>query len=90
MEAAAGKPQLLGRLVGGQSVLAKGIQNVPDEGGGVTLEQLLVLFINRAYPVGAASAASLFVSLRYAPGFLKDWPLRQCHGRVPCSPVLLC
>jgi hypothetical protein len=79
-------------------MLAEGFQNMTDERGGVTMEQLLVLFINRAYLAGAAPTASLFVSLRYAPASSKTgrWGnaigglAQHCPALLTTESVLLC
>ena len=72
VEAAAGEAKLFGGFKGRQGALAKRSQDMADEGGGVAMGQLLILFKS----TGSARripTPSPFVGLRYAPAFLKDW-----------------
>jgi len=66
IEAASGNSELAGGFDARQSSLSKPIQNVADEGMGVAMEQLLVLF-KSVSSTRAAPTASHFVGLRYAP-----------------------
>ena len=89
IESAAGDLELVSRFGGVEPPLAKTLQNVTNEGGRMPMEQLLVLFKNVG-STRAASRASHFVGLRFAPASSMTGPwgplisVRRTSCVLPC------
>jgi hypothetical protein len=66
VEAAGREAELFRGLAGRYGVLPKGRQDMADEGGGVAMDELLMLFKGRRIRAKTGCATSLFVGHRYA------------------------
>jgi len=89
VETAAGNFELVSGLGGAESQFPKTIQNVTNEGRGLPMEQLLVLFKNVG-SVRPAARASHFVGLRFAPASSMTGPCGPPRPAQSTSGVLLC
>ena len=73
VEATAGAAELVGGSRGCQRAEAKGFEDMPDEGGRMPMDELLILFMSSGYTcLPYPPTTSLFVSLATL-GLLKDW-----------------
>jgi hypothetical protein len=95
VETTTGNFELVGSFDGAEPQFPKTIQNVTNEGRRMSMKQLLVLF-KKADSTRAASRASHFVGLRYAPASSMTGPWGppidvhlSCFANYRNCPVLL-